>query len=112
MIIHFKNLERVDQLLKEADFSIRNNDYGQAEKIAEEILELGYPFHASTVHKAIGKIERAREILIPVAKRLCAEGDYFRAACHYKAVDMIEECEDARKMHETLYGFRKNAPFN
>jgi tetratricopeptide (TPR) repeat protein len=112
MIIDFKNLDRVDQLLREADFSIRNNDYEQAKEIAEEILELGYPFFASTVYKGIGNLERAREILVPVAEKLCREGDYFRAAFHYKAVDMIEEYEDARKMHGILYGFRKNAPFN
>jgi hypothetical protein len=112
MIIDFKNLDRVDQLLKEADFSIRNNDYEQAREIAEELLELGYPFFASTVYKGAGNLERAREVLVPVAEKLCQEGDYMRAACHYKAVDMIEEYEDARKKHAILYGFRKNAPFN
>ena len=112
MIIYFKNLEKVDRLLREADSSIRNNDYGTAEGIAEEILQLGYPFFASSVYKGAGKIERAREILVPVAERLCREGDYLRAAFHYKAVDMIEEYEDARKKHAILYGFRKNAPFN
>ena len=112
MITYLKNIDRVDELLREADFSIRNDDLSQAEDIAEEILGLGFPFFASAVYKATGKIERAREILVPVAERLCRELDYLRAACHYKAVDMIEEYEDAQKMHEILYGFRKNAPFN
>ena len=112
MIIDFKNIDRVDQLLREADFSIRNNDYEQAKEIAEEILELGYPFFASTVYKGAGNIERAREILVPVAEGLCRGGDFLLAAFHYKAVDLIEEYEDARKNHEILYGFRKNAPFN
>jgi len=112
MIIYFRDIERLDLLLRKADSSILNNDYETAEGIAEEMLELGFPFFASTVYKATGKIERAREILVPVAERLCREGDYLRAAFHYKAVDMIEEYEDARKKHAILYGFRKNAPFN
>jgi hypothetical protein len=112
MITYLKNLPRVDELLREADFSIRNDDIAQAEDIAEEILGLGYPFLASTVYKSAGNIERARDILVPVAERLCREGDYLRASFHYKAVGMVEEYEDARRKHAILYGFRKNAASN
>src|SRR4030042_400987 len=72
--------------------------YSKAESIADEIESMGYHVHSSSIYMELGKlarekrlIDKARDIITPIAEQRCREGMYLEEASMYKRVGLIKE---------------------
>jgi len=100
------------ELLKEANFCLKNGDCERAEIAAKKLADIGYKSHASKIYMRTGRIEEAREIITPLAEENLRKGEYLFAAIKYKNVGLMEEHRSAMEKHKLVYEMRKNAPFN
>ena len=104
MKLDFKKVNRVAELSREADCCIRIQDYGQAREIAGEIALLGWPVISADIYMRTGEVEKARELVVPVAEELSGRGYHMRAAAHYHKVGMTEEFLLELEQHRLIYG--------
>jgi hypothetical protein len=105
--------DEVARLYTQALLLISKKDYRHAKEvgeIAEKIGSYGYLYGSSMLHMRVGNVERAREIMVPVAEECCAKGEHMSEASIYNLLGMVQEkvlaLEEHRLQYETKYGGR------
>ena len=95
---HILNARKSLELYNQAQALIGMKDYKGALEMAEKIKELGFVNHCSSIWIDVAKennqpelMEKARELIVPVAKELCERGFHLSEANHYRKIGMEDE---------------------
>ncbi len=101
--------EEVRMLYTRALLLISKGDYrhaGDVKDIADRIGSYGYLYDSSVLHMRIGNVDRAREIMVPIAEECCANGEHIKEASIYRMVGMVQEQMLAIEEHRLQYDTR------
>ena len=99
---HLLNARKAMMLYDQAEVLIGMGEYRAALELAQNLKGLGFDNFCSSVWIDVAKednrpelMERARELIVPVARRLCERGFHLSEAMHYRKAGMENECRAA-----------------
>lgn len=95
---HILNARKALDIYDQAQAFIGTGDYESALEIAENLRDLGFDNFCSSIWIDVAKednrpelMEMAKELILPVARKLCEKGFHLSEAIHYRKVGMEDE---------------------